>query len=118
MRTHLYVCVSLLKTKTEGGENMRRMIALIVVLVLIVISSVGLAFFMIQLNRAGVLLSGKVSEIEKFPQNSLVTLNTPKGQIFRFSSTNQKLGGIKIGDRVAVRDVNGWAAYPISRRQI
>lgn len=90
---------------------MKRMIALVVVLVFIVISSVGLALFMIQLNRAGVLLSGKVSEIQKCPEKSLVTLSLPDGQSFRFSSTNQKLDGVQVGDRISVREVKGRAAY-------
>ncbi|MGB7290594.1 MAG: hypothetical protein WBD99_00270 [Thermodesulfobacteriota bacterium] len=90
---------------------MRRMIGLVVVLVFLVISSAGLTFFMIQVNKAGVLLSGKVSEIQKCPEKSLVTLSLPDGQSFRFSSTNQKLDGIQIGDRISVREVKGRAAY-------
>jgi hypothetical protein len=92
-------------------RGMRRMIGLVVVLVFLVISSAGLAFFMIQVNRAGVLLSGKVSEIRQCPEKSLFTLSLPNGQIFRFSSTNQKLDGVQIGDRITVRDVRGCAAY-------
>lgn len=90
---------------------MRRMIGLLVVLVFVVISSAGLAFLMIQVNKAGVLLSGKVTEIEKCPQKSLVTLSLPDGQSFRFSSTNQKLNGVQVGDRITVSDVKGRAAY-------
>jgi hypothetical protein len=86
------------------------MIGLAVVLFFLVISSVGLAFFMIQVNKAGVLLSGKVSEIQKCPQKSLVTLGLPDGQSFRFSSTKQMLDGIRIGDRISVREVKGRAA--------
>jgi hypothetical protein len=90
---------------------MRRIVALVVVVVFILISSAGLAYFMIQVNRAGVLLSGNVSEIEKCPQMSLVTLGLPYGQRFRFSSTNRMLDGIQVGDRITVREIKGRAAY-------
>ncbi len=90
---------------------MRKIVGLVVVLVFILISSAGLAYFMIQVNKAGVLLSGKVSEIEKCPQTSLVTLGLPDGQTFRFSSTNRMLDGILVGDRITVREVKGWAAF-------
>jgi hypothetical protein len=90
---------------------MRRIVALVVVLIFVLISSAGLAYFMIQVNRAGVLLSGNVSEIEKCPQTSLVTLGLPDGQRFKFSATNRKLDGIQVGDRITVREVRGRAAY-------
>lgn len=86
---------------------MKRMIA---VLVFVAALGVGLAFFMIQANRAGLLLSGKVSEIQERPQESAVTLNLPDGQAFTFSSTNDKLEGIVVGDRITVREVRGQAA--------
>jgi hypothetical protein len=89
---------------------MRQMTALVIVLVFIAVSSVGLAFFMIQVNRAGLLLSGKVSEIKECPQRSLVTLSLPDGKSYRFSSTNDRLDGIEIGDRITVREVKGQAA--------
>lgn len=89
---------------------MRRMIALVAVLVFVAASGVGLAFLMIQVNRAGLLLSGKVSEIQECPQKSLVTLNLPDGQRFRFSSTDEKLDGIEVGDRITVREVRRQAA--------
>jgi hypothetical protein len=77
------------------------MIPLVVVLVFILVSSAGLTYFMIEVNRAGVLISGNVSEIEKCPRTSLVTLGLPDGQSFRFSSTNRKLDGIQVceGDK-------------------
>jgi molybdopterin-binding protein len=62
-------------------------------------------------SHQGYWISGKVTAIQNGPQNSLVTMDLPSGQIFRFSSTNQKLGAIRIGDQIAVRDVNGWAAH-------
>jgi hypothetical protein len=87
------------------------MIPLVVVLVFILVSSAGLTYFMIEVNRAGVLISGNVSEIEKCPRTSLVTLGLPDGQSFRFSSTNRKLDGIQVGDRITVREIKGRAAY-------
>jgi hypothetical protein len=100
-----------LKSKIQRDERMRRIISLVVLIVFIAISSAGLAFFMIKVNKAGVLLSGKVSEIEKCPQKALVTLSLPDGQSFRFSSTNQKLNGVHVGDRITVSYVKGRAAY-------
>lgn len=90
---------------------MRRIIALVIVLVFIAVSGVGLAFFMTKVNREGLLLSGKVSRIEESPQKSLVTLSLPDGQRFRFSVTNRKLDGIRAGDMITVREVRGRAAY-------
>jgi molybdopterin-binding protein len=62
-------------------------------------------------SNRGYWISGQVTAIQNGPENSLVTMNLPNGQVFRFSSTNQKLDGIRIGDRIAVRDVKGWAAH-------
>ena len=89
---------------------MRRMIGMVLVFVFLLIFSAGLAFFMFQVNKAGVLLSGKVSEIQKCPEKSLVTLGLPGGQSLRFSSTNKMLDGIRIGDRISVREVKGRVA--------
>jgi hypothetical protein len=89
---------------------MRRFIATAAILAFMATASMGLASTNMKSQR-GYWISGRVTPIENGPENSLVTMNLPNGQIFRFSSTNQKLDGIKIGDRIAVRDVNGWAAY-------
>lgn len=83
---------------------------MIAVLVFVAALGGGLAFFMVQANRAGLLLSGKVSEIQECPQESVVTLNLPNGKTIRFSSTDEKLDGIEVGDRITVREVRGQAA--------
>ena len=90
------------------------MIGLVIVLVFIAASGVGLAFFMIKVNREGLSLSGKVSRIEECPQKSLVTLSLPDGHRFRISTTNRKLDGIQVGDEVIVREVKG-RAYNIKK---
>ena len=89
---------------------MRRIIATAAIVAFMATASMGLASTNMQ-SHQGYWISGQVTAIRNGPENSLVTMHLPNGQIFRFSSTNQKLGGIKIGDRIAVRDVNGWAAH-------
>lgn len=95
---------------------MRRLIATSAILVLMATASMGLASTSMKSHR-GYWISGQVTEIQNGPENSLVTMNLPNGQIFRFSSTNQRLEGVRIGDRISVRDVNGWAAH-IEKRNI
>jgi hypothetical protein len=57
---------------------MRRMIALVVVIILIAVFSVGLAFVMFRVNRPCLLLSGKVSEIEECPQREARCLESTR----------------------------------------
>ncbi len=90
---------------------MKRMTGLVLVIVFLVLSSLGLAFFVLQLNSAGVLLSGKVSKVEKGPQYSFVTLDTPGGQAITISSKSHILDRIKVGDGIRVRDLDKWALY-------
>lgn len=89
---------------------MRRIIATAAIVAFMATASMGLASANTQ-SPQGYWISGQVSAIQNGPEDSLVTMYLPNGQIFRFSSTNQKLGGIRIGDQIAVRDVNGWAAH-------
>jgi hypothetical protein len=89
---------------------MRRLIATAAILVFMATSSMGLASTNMKSHR-GYWISGHITAIQNGPENSLVTMNLPDGQVFRFSSTNQKLEGVRIGDRISVRDVNGWAAH-------
>jgi hypothetical protein len=88
---------------------MRRIIALSTFAIIVAISGLALASTKMG-SQAGVWVSGKVTAIEKGPENGLLSLREPNGQIFRVSATNDKLKAIKIGDQVTVRDVNGWAA--------
>jgi hypothetical protein len=43
-------------------------------------------------------------------KKTLVALNLPDGQRFRFYSTNESLDGIELGDRFTVKEVKGQAA--------
>jgi hypothetical protein len=88
---------------------MRRIIALSTFVIIVAISSLALASTKMS-SQGGVWVSGKVTAIEKGPENSLLTLRESNGQIFRVSATNDKLKAIEIGDRVTVKDVNGWAS--------
>ena len=89
---------------------MRRLIATAAILLFVATAGVGVASTNMKAHR-GYWISGQVTAIQNGPENSLVTMNLPNGQIFRFSSTNQKLDGVRIGDRISVRDVKGWAAH-------
>lgn len=89
---------------------MRRLIATSAILVFMATASMGLASTNMKSHRP-YWISGQVTAIQNGPENSLVTMNLRNGQIFRFSSTNQKLEGVRIGDRISVRDVKGWAAH-------
>jgi hypothetical protein len=93
-----------IKKQRKGGEKMRRIIALVMILGLITTSSFGLAATK---NGAqeGVWVSGKVTTIE----NGVLSLREPNGQIFKVSVAKDTLKRIKIGDAVAVKDVKGWA---------
>jgi hypothetical protein len=51
------------------------------------------------------MISGRVSAIE----DGVLSLKESNGQTFNVAAESDKLKGIKIGDRVTVRDVNGWA---------
>jgi molybdopterin-binding protein len=89
---------------------MRRIIATAAILAFMATASMGLASTNMKSHR-GCWISGQVTAIQNGSENSLVTMNLPSGEIFRFSATNQKLDGVKIGDRISVRDVKGWAAH-------
>ena len=104
------ICKSVKKLKAKGVKKMRRLIATTAILVFMATASMGIASTNMKSHR-GYWISGQVTAIENGAENSLVTMNLPDGQIFRFSSTNQKLEGIRIGDRISVRDVKGWAAH-------
>ncbi|MER3447912.1 MAG: hypothetical protein C4291_14265 [Candidatus Dadabacteria bacterium] len=47
---------------------------------------------------------GKVQAIE----SGIVTLKDPKGQVFRVAPSDN-LKGVRVGDRVIERDVDGWS---------
>jgi hypothetical protein len=89
---------------------MKRIIATAAILAFMATASMGLASTNMR-SHQGYWISGQITAIQNGPENSLVTMHLPSGQIFRFSSTNQKLDGVRIGDRISVRDVNGWAAH-------
>jgi molybdopterin-binding protein len=52
---------------------------------------------------------GVVESIKSGPNNSLVSLIMPNGENFNFSSTNDILQGIQVGDSITAKVVNGWA---------
>ena len=82
---------------------MRKIIAFATILVLIATASLGLAAVK-KGSQEGLTVSGKVVAIE----NGIVSLREPNGQIFKVAATSDKFKGIKIGDRVVIKDVKGW----------
>jgi hypothetical protein len=84
---------------------MRKAIAFVAFLVLIATSGLGFAATKMDSQEVG-WISGKVTAID----NGLLSLRESNGQIFRVAATSDKLKGVYIGDRVVVKDVNGWVA--------
>jgi len=87
---------------------MRKIIALVTILGFIATANLGLAATKMG-SHEGAMVSGNVVAIERGHKNSLLSLREPNGQLFRVSSTNDKLKGIHTGDRVVVKDAKGWA---------
>ncbi len=83
---------------------MRRIVAFATILGFVATTSMGLAVTK-KGSQDELTISGKVSAIE----NGVLSLKERNGQIFDVAAGSDKLKGIKVGDRVAVRDVNGWA---------
>lgn len=54
-------------------------------------------------------VSGIVSSIQSGKENSLVSVTMQNGESFNFSSTNDKIEGIQIGESISAKVVNGWA---------
>ncbi len=55
------------------------------------------------ISRDGLSVSGKVQAVE----SGIVTLKDLNGRVFRVAPSDD-LKGIRVGDRVIVRDVDGW----------
>ncbi len=79
---------------------MRRIITFVTILGFILMADLGLGA-----TKGGLMVSGKVSAIE----DGILSLKEPNGQVFKVAVTDDKLKGIKVGERVIVKDVNGWA---------
>lgn len=58
-------------------------------------------------SQEGLTISGKVAAIE---DGLLSVKKEPDGQIFKVAAESDKLKGIKVGNRVTVKEVNGWVA--------
>jgi hypothetical protein len=54
-------------------------------------------------------VSGVVHSIRSGKENSLVTMTMTNGETFDFSSTNDKIEGVEIGESISAEVVNGWA---------
>jgi hypothetical protein len=54
-------------------------------------------------------VSGIVESIRSGQETSLVSVTMQNGESFDFSSTNDKIEGIQIGDSISAKVVNGWA---------
>lgn len=54
-------------------------------------------------------VSGVVQSIQSGKENSLVTMTMKNGETFNFSSTNDKIEGMQIGESISAKVLNGWA---------
>ena len=54
-------------------------------------------------------VSGVVQSIQSGKENSLVTMTMKNGDTFNFSSANDKIESIEVGDSISAKVVNGWA---------
>jgi molybdopterin-binding protein len=54
-------------------------------------------------------VSGVIESIRSGKENSLISVTMQSGEIFKFSSTNDKMEGIQIGESITAKVVNGWA---------
>lgn len=54
-------------------------------------------------------VSGVVESIQSGKENSLVSVTMQNGENFNFSSTNDKMEGIQVGESISAKVVNGWA---------
>jgi molybdopterin-binding protein len=54
-------------------------------------------------------VSGVVESLQSGKVNSLVSVTMQNGENFNFSSTNDKVEGIQVGDSISSKVVNGWA---------
>ena len=54
-------------------------------------------------------VSGIVESIQSGKENSLVSVTMQSGERFNFSSTNDRVEGLQVGDSIRSKVVNGWA---------
>ena len=54
-------------------------------------------------------VSGVVESIQSGKENSLVSVTMQSGERFNFSSTNDRVEGLQVGDSIRSKVVNGWA---------
>jgi molybdopterin-binding protein len=54
-------------------------------------------------------VSGIIESIQSGKENSLITVTMQGGESFTFSSTNDKVEGVEIGESILAKVVNGWA---------
>lgn len=83
---------------------MRKIVAFATILGFVATTSLGLAATK-KVSHEGLIVSGKVSAIE----DGILSLKESNGQTFNVAAEGDKLKGIEVGDRVTIRDVNGWA---------
>jgi molybdopterin-binding protein len=54
-------------------------------------------------------VSGVIESIQSGKDNSLISVIMQNGEIFNFSSTNDKMEGIQVGDSISAKVAKGWA---------
>ncbi len=54
-------------------------------------------------------VSGIVESIQSGKEDSLITVTMQSGESFAFSSTNDKVESVQIGESISAKVVNGWA---------
>lgn len=92
----------------KGGKKMKTTIVSVILLVFII--NVIIASAEEQTNPDSVnWVSGVVQSVQSGKENSLVSIAMKNGEIFNFSSTNDKIEGIQVSESISAKVVNGWA---------
>ena len=63
-------------------------------------------------------VTGEVVFIQEGAADSLVSVRMPDNTVFNIASSNDKLMGIKVGDRVVVKVFQGWAQSALLKAKI
>lgn len=83
---------------------MRKIITFVTMLGFIATATLGLSTIT-RSSQEEFTVSGKVVAIDE----GIVSLREPNSEIFKVAAKSDKLAGIEVGDRVAVRVTGGWA---------
>ena len=60
-------------------------------------------------QRAPYWVKGEVVSIDQGPENSTVGIKMYNGEIFTVAGKNDKFQNVKVGDRITVKTLKGWA---------